>query len=117
MRRLTAKSMRMAARSAQAGVDATTTIVARTQGLMAPGLDHSGDKAREAGRMVEEKVAAVCEGAFAAQVAWGTFLFKAAFGRVQTAQDAALGLADVAEAALAPAHRTVSANARRLTGA
>ncbi|MGO9769727.1 MAG: hypothetical protein ACLPSW_09275 [Roseiarcus sp.] len=112
-----ARSLRLAASSACAGADAAVTIAARTRGLLTPSLDGSGAQAREARRMVEEKVAAACEGALAAQVAWGTFLFSAAFGGVRTAEDAALGLADVAEAALAPAHRTVRANARRLTGA
>jgi hypothetical protein len=107
----------MAASSARAGADAAVTIAARTQGLLTPSLEGSGARAGEARRMVEEKFAAACEGAFAAQVALGSFLVSAAFGGVRTAEDAALGLADVAEAALAPAHRTVRANARRLTGA
>ena len=117
MVRLTKRSLRMAASTARAGADAAVTIAARTQGLLTPSLDGSGVQAREARRMVEEKVAAACEGAFAAQVAWGTFLVSAAFGGVRTPEDAALGLADIAEAALAPAQRTVSANARRLTAA
>lgn len=116
MTRLTRRSLRMAVSTAHAGADAAVTIAARTQNLLIPSLDSSGAQAREARRMVEEKVAAACEGVFAAQVAWGTFLVSAAFGGVRTAEDAALGLADIAEAALAPAHRTVRANARRLTG-
>ena len=116
MARLTRRSLRMAVSTAHAGADAAVTIAARTQNLLIPSLEGPGAQAREARRMVEEKVAAACEGAFAAQVAWGTFLVSAAFGGVRTAEDAALGLADIAEAALAPAHRTVRANARRLTG-
>lgn len=113
MIRVTRRSLRMAASTARAGADAAVTIAARTQGWMIPSLDGSG--LGEAHRMVEEKVAAVCEGAFAAQVAWGTFWISAAFGAVRTVEDVTLGLADVAEAAVAPAHRTVRANARRLT--
>ena len=41
---------------------------------------------------------------------------KAAFGGVRNASDLSLGLAEVAEAAVAPARRKVRANARRLTG-
>jgi hypothetical protein len=48
-------------------------------------------------------------------MAWGAFMMKAAFGGVRTVEDAALGLAGVAEAAVAPGRRTVRANARRLT--
>ncbi|MGO4872362.1 MAG: hypothetical protein ACLPGW_17430 [Roseiarcus sp.] len=106
----------MAKATARAGSDAAVTIAARTRGLLIPGFDLSGEKAREAQRMVHEKLSAAVEGAFAAQIAWGSFLVSAAFGGVRTVEDAAHGLADVAEAALAPAHRTVRANARRLTG-
>ncbi len=116
MVRLSKRSLRMAVSTAHAGADAAVTIAARTQNLLIPSLDGSGAQAREARRMVEEKVAAVCEGMVAAQVAWGTFLVSVAFGGVRTVEDAALGLADIAEAAVAPAHRTVRANARRLTG-
>lgn len=115
MSRLNRRSMRMAASSVRAGVDAVVTIAARTQQLMNPTLAGSAAQARESSRMVEEKVAAVYEGAFAAQMAWGAFFMKAAFGGVRTVEDVTLGLAGVAEAAIAPAHRTVKANARRLT--
>ncbi len=116
MARLTRRSLRMAASMARAGADAAVTIAARTQNLLTPSLEGFGAQAHEARRMVDEKVAAACEGAFAAHVAWTTFLVCAAFGGVRTAEDAALGLADIAEAAFAPAQRTVRANARRLTG-
>jgi hypothetical protein len=79
-------------------------------------MDPSGEKAREARLMVQEKVAAVYEGAFAAQMAWSSFLIKAAFGGVTNPEHVSHGLVDVAEAALAPARRAVRANARRLTG-
>jgi hypothetical protein len=115
MSRLRKRSMRMAVSSARAGADAAVTIAARTQKLMNPDPDDSGGQAREARRMVEEKVTAACEGIFAAQMAWGAFLVSAAFGGVRTAEDVAHGLAGIAQAALAPAHRTVRANARRLT--
>lgn len=115
MSRLSKRSMRMAMSSARAGADAAVTIAARMQNLMNPTFEGAGAQAREAHRMVEEKVAAACEGVFAAQMAWGTFLVTMAFGGVRTVEDVTLGFAEVAEAAIAPAHRTVRANARRLT--
>ncbi len=109
--------MNLARRTAQSGIDAALTIAARTPGLIAPGLDLSGKHAREARLMVEEKMAAACEGAWAAQMAWGSFLMKAAFGGVTTPDHVSHGWVDIADAALAPARKTVRANARRLTGA
>jgi hypothetical protein len=104
----------MAVATVRAGADAAVTIAVRTHKLTTP--DGTSAQAREARRMVEEKVVAACEGAFAAQMAWGAFMVKAAFGGVRTVEDAALGLASVAEAAVAPGRRAVRANARRLTG-
>ena len=107
---------RIAKANAQAGVDAALTIAARTQGLFAPGPG-APEKAREARLMVQEKVDAAVEGAFAAQAAWGAFFVKAAFGGVRTPHDVSAGLTAIAEAAAGPARRKVRANARRLTGA
>lgn len=98
----------------QAGIDAALTIAARTQTLMSP-TDWPLDKAAEAQRMVQEKVDAAVEGVIAAQSAWGAFLIRAAFGGVRTPNDVSMGLAHIAEAASAPARKTVRANARRLT--
>ena len=115
-RRLAKRSLAIAKANAQAGADAALTIAARTQNLLAPGGRQS-DKAREARLMVQEKVDAAIEGAFAAQAAWGAFFIKAAFGGVRTPNDVSAGLTAIAEAAAAPARRKVRANARRLTGA
>ncbi len=104
----------MANANVQTGLDAALTIAARTQGMMGQG-GNSSDQAREVHLMVQEKLDAALEGAVAAQVAWGAFLMKAAFGGVLTANDVSLGLAGVIEAAAAPARRKVRANARRLT--
>ena len=114
-RRLTKRSLAIAKANAQAGADAALTIAARTQRLLAPGGQQS-DKTREARLMVQEKIDAAVEGAFAAQMAWGSFFIKAAFGGVRTPGDVSAGLTAIAEAAAAPARRTVRANARRLTG-
>ena len=114
-RRLTKRSFAIAKANAQAGVDAALTIAARTQGLFA--LSGGFEKGREAQLMVQEKVDAAVEGAFAAQAAWGAFFIKAAFGGVRTPHDVSAGLTAIAEAAAGPARRKVRANARRLTGA
>jgi hypothetical protein len=115
-RRLAKRSLAIAKANARAGGDAALTISARTQNMLAP-AGRQSDKAREARLMVQEKVDAAIEGAFAAQRAWGAFFIKAAFGGVRTPADVSAGLAAIAEAAAAPARRKVRANARRLTGA
>jgi len=115
-RRLTKRSLAIAKANAQAGVDAALTIAARTQGLLSPGGAEK-EKAREARLMVQEKVDAAIEGAFAAQAAWGAFVIKAALGGVRSPHDVSAGLTSIAEAAAGPARRKVRANARRLTGA
>jgi hypothetical protein len=116
MNKLADRSVNFARKTAQAGLDATVTIAARTPGLMAAGFDPTGQGAREIGMMVQEKIVAAHEGAFAAQMAWGSFLIKAAFGGVSSPHHVSHALVEVAEAALAPAHRQVRANALRLTG-
>lgn len=115
-KRLTKRSLAAAKANVRTGMDAALTIAARTQNLASP-VGRPAKKAREARRMVEEKVDAAVEGAIAAQAAWGAFLVKAAFGGVRTPADVSAGLADIAEAAAKPARRKVRANARRLTGA
>jgi hypothetical protein len=115
-RRLARRSLAIVKANAQASADAAVTIAARTQNLLAPGGRQS-EKAREARLMVQEKVDAAVEGAFAAQAAWGAFFIKAAFGGVRTAHDVSTDLTTIAEAAAGPARRKVRANARRLTGA
>jgi hypothetical protein len=115
-RRLAKRSLAIAKANAQASADAALTIAVRTQKLLAPGGRQSA-KEREARLMVQEKVDAAIEGAFAAHAAWGAFVIKAAFGGVRTPADVSAGLAAIAEAAAAPARRTVRANARRLAGA
>jgi hypothetical protein len=117
MNRLTRRSLNLARDTAQSGIDAALTIAARTPGLVAPGLDLSGKHAREARLMVQEKLAAAYEGAWAAQLAFGSFWLKAAFGEVISADHVSHGMVDIADAAMAPARKTVRANARRLTGA
>ena len=116
MNRSAKHSITMANSALQAGMDAAVTVAARMPGLMTQGFDPTGAKLRESRRMVEEKLSAVCEGAVAAQLAWGGFWFKAALGGLRTPDDVSLGLARIAHAAVRPAHRTVRANAKRLAG-
>ena len=116
MNDLADRSVNFARKTAQAGLDATVTIAARTPGVMAAGFDPTGQGAREIGLMVQEKIVAAHEGALAVQMAWGSFLIKAAFGGVSSPHHVSYALVDVAKAALAPAHRQVRANALRLTG-
>jgi len=115
-KRLARRSLAIATANVQTGVDAALTIAARTQDMMSFG-GRPAEKAREAQLRMQEKVDAAIEGAFAAQVAWGAFMLKAAFGGVRTPNDVSMGLAGIAQAAAKPARRTVRANARRLTGA
>ncbi len=115
-KRLARRSLAIATANVQTGVDAALTIAARTQDMLSFGGGPL-EKAREAQLMVQEKVDAAIEGAFAAQAAWGAFVMKAAFGGVRTPNDVSMGLAGIAQAAAKPARRTVRANARRLTGA
>jgi len=117
MNRLTRRSLALARNTAQAGIDSALTIAARTPGLLTPGLDLTGEKAREARLMVQEKVAAAYEGAWAAQMAWGSFFVKSLFGGAMSPDHFQRGWVDVANAAMAPARKTVRANAQRLTGA
>ena len=112
-KRFTKRSLAMAQANVQTGMDAALTIAARTQNMMSPG-GRPIEKAREARLMVQEKLDAAVEGAFAAQAAWGAFVLKAAFGGVRTPQDVSMGIAGIAEAAAKPARRKVRANARRL---
>jgi hypothetical protein len=115
MNRSVRKSIALTNSSLQAGADAAVTVAARIPGLLTQGFDPTGTKTRESHRMLHEKVSAAWEGAMGAQVALSGFLFKMALGGVRTPDDVSLGLARVAQAALAPAHRTVRANARRLS--
>jgi len=117
MNHLTRRSLTLANKTAQSGIDAALTIAARAPGLVAPGFDLSGKHAREARLMVQEKLAAVYEGACAAQLAWGSFLMKTAFGGMMSPDHFSHGMVDIADAAMAPARKTVRANAQRLTGA
>ena len=67
-KRLVKRSLAMTKANVQTGVDAAVTIAARTQSLVSP-AGRPTEKAREARRMVQEKLDAAVEGALAAQAA------------------------------------------------
>ena len=115
-KRLARRSLAIAKNNTRTTFDAAAIVAARTQNMLSPSGKPT-DKAREARLMVQEKLDAAAEGAWAAQAAWGAFMLKAALGGVRTPNELSLGLTDIAEAAAGPAHRKVRANARRLTGA
>ena len=71
MSNLADRSVNFARKTAQAGLDATVTIAARTPGLMAAGFAPTGQGAQEIRVMVQEKIDAAHEGALAAQMTWG----------------------------------------------
>jgi hypothetical protein len=103
MSRLNKRTFGIAASAMQAGVDAAVTIAARTPGLISQSFNPTAENAREAQRMVQEKLDAL-------------LMVKASFGGIRNANDWSMGLAGVAEAAMRPAKRKVRANAKRLTG-
>jgi len=105
------RASRFAEKSAGSGVDAAVTIAART----AQAVTGHRDSAGESVRMVEEKVAAACEGAIGAGLAWGSFMFASALRGGATPTQVSHAWFDMAEAAAKPAWRTVGANAKRLS--
>lgn len=111
MANLSSRASRFAENAAESGYDAAVTIAARTHRAA---IGHS-DTSMESVRMVGEKLAAACEGAAAAGVAWGAFVFASALRGGATPIDVSHAWFDVAEAAAGPAWRTVGANARRLS--
>ena len=111
MANLSSRASLFVENAAESGYDAAVTIAARTHRAA---TGHS-DTSIESVRMVREKVAAACEGAAAAGMAWGAFVFASALRGGATPIDVTHAWFDMAEAATAPAWRTVGANARRLS--
>jgi predicted N-acetyltransferase YhbS len=111
MPNLSRRASQFVENTAESGYDAAVTIAARTR-RAAFGF---GDTSGESVLMVGEKVAAVCEGAVGAGLAWGTFVLASALRGGATPIDVSHAWFDMAEAAVQPAWRTVGANARRLS--
>lgn len=111
MSSISRRASRFAENTAGSGVDAAVTIAART----ARAASGHRDSAKESVRMVEEKLVAAGEGALAAGLAWGSFIFASAMRGGATPTQVSHAWFDMAEAAAKPAWRTVGANAKRLT--
>jgi hypothetical protein len=103
--RLTNRTFRIWLDTMQAGAAAWTTVAMRL-----PMLTAKGASSPEASRMVEEKVAAVTEGAMKASLT-GAALVGRAMGPLAVAS----GAVSIADALARPARRRVKANAKRLT--
>lgn len=99
----------------EASVAAAVTIAARAPMLAGPLPGRPIGRPDESLRMVTEKMEAAAEGCFAAQMALWQLWVQVAFGGVRGPTALAHGFADIAEAAVRPAHRRVRANAKRLT--
>lgn len=113
MNSLHRRAVRMSFVALEASVAAGVTIAARAPILMSH-LTGRPERSEESVRMVAEKIEAAFEGAAAAQVALWSLWGQMAFGMVRGPTALAHGMADVADAAMKPAHRRVRANARRL---
>ena len=106
---------RMSLDTVQASRDAAITIAARLPMLARASMTPTAPPSREMRDMVGEKVRAALLGATSGSLAMGQFWMRAMLGGIRTPMDAVHGLASVTEAALAPARKTVRANARRLS--
>ena len=107
-------SMRWWMATMESQADAATTIALRMPMLMKDSASGRGPSA-ESRRMIEEKMSAVSDGAVNAVLASGQLAARAMLGRLN-APKLASGMLAIAEAAMGPTHKTVKANARRLTG-
>ena len=100
----------------ETGFKAGVTIAARWPILLQGFHSPSSSSMAEARLMVDEKVAALLEGAFAAQLATLSFAGKMARGEIRHAADLVNATTDALHATMKPARRRVVANAKRLTG-
>lgn len=108
-------SAEVAAVAALSSYAAWVTLAHRVPMMAAASVSPTPEHNAEAVRMVTEKIEAMVEGSFAAGLATGTLLGRAAMGTLP-ASEVAHGLYGITRAAMAPGVRRVSANARRLSG-
>lgn len=110
------KALQLTLTAFETSLAASVTIAARwpilLQALHAP----NRRSVAETRLMVDEKVAAMVEGAFAAQLATLAFAGRMARGEVRHAGDVMRAATEAMQAALKPARRRVVENAKRLTG-
>jgi hypothetical protein len=100
----------------ETSVAASVTIAARWPILWQTMHAPSHTSLAETRLMVDEKVAAMVEGAFAVQLASLAFAGKIARGEVRHAGDVMKAATDAMQAAMKPARHRIVANAKRLTG-
>lgn len=94
--------------------DAARVVAARTPMILASATGAAPQHRDEMRRMFQEKSEAGVKGALGAGAAAGSFWVDLAFGRIRSAADVSQAMRGIAEAATAPARRTVRANAKRL---
>ena len=110
------KTVQMSIAAFETSVAAGVTIAARWPILMQAFHAPSRASVAETRLMVDEKIAAMVEGVFAAQMAGLSFATKMACGEIRHAGDVMKAASDAMQAAMKPARRRVVANAKRLTG-
>lgn len=109
------KAVQMSLAAFETSVAAGITIAARWPILLQTMHAPNSASVAETRLMVDEKVAAMIEGAFAAQLAGLAFAAKMARGEVRHPGDVMKAASDALNAAMKPARRRVVANAKRLT--
>ncbi len=100
----------------ETSIAASVTMAARWPILWQTFHAPSTASVAETRLMVDEKIAAMIEGAVATQIAALSFAGKMARGEIRHAGDIVRATQDAMTAAMKPARRTVVANAKRLTG-
>lgn len=100
----------------ETGFAASVTIAARLPILMQGFHSPSASSMAEARLMVDEKMAALVEGAVAAQLATLSFAGKLVRGEILYAGDLVKAATEAMNASLRPARARIVANAKRLTG-
>lgn len=110
------KAVQFSLAALETSVAASVTIAARWPILLQTMHAPSSASVAETRLMVDEKVAAMVEGAFAAQIAALAFTAKLVRGEVRYPSDVLKAASEAMHAAMKPARRRVVANAKRLTG-
>lgn len=110
------KAVQLSIAALETSVAAGVTIAARWPILLQTMHAPNSASVAETRLMVDEKIAAMVEGAFAAHIAAVSFTMKLARGEVRYPSDVLKAASDAIHAATKPARRRVVANAKRLSG-
>ena len=110
------KTVQFSLAALETSIAASVTMAARWPILWQTFDSPSRASVAETRLMVNEKIAAMIEGAVATQLAALSFAGKVARGEIRHAGDVVRATADAMTEAMKPARRTVCANAKRLTG-